>query len=697
MAQFKYSIGKYIDVFALLSLSDLFAELNDETPEGHGKIRRSIHSANGLLNTPHPDIATVYDIVQFAAKTYGVKRAMGYRKLIKEHVEEKTITKKVDGKEQKVPKKWTYYEYGDYEYISFIEMQKATMRLGSGLRHIGLQKGDKLEIFAGTSMFWMLMAQGANTQTMPIVTAYDTLGEEGLHHSLKESEAKAIFTDAHLLPQLIKALKDTSVRHVIYKGDVKQEHIEKLKSTFDGLSVISFEELEKAGEEHPHDPVPPKADDLCCVMYTSGSTGAPKGVLITHRNIVAAIAGVDKSMNHYVSSKDDLIAFLPLAHILEFVFETITLYWGSTLGYATVKTLTDTNMRNCRGDLALFKPTIMVGVPAVWEMVRKGIVTKINQAPFVVQKMFWGALHAKSFLSDFGLPGKGILDAVIFKKIKAATGGRLRYTLNGGAPLAKDTQVFLSLVMCTVLEGYGLTETTATCAVMSPEQWTPGCAGAPLACLDVKLVDVPDAGYYSSSHPPQGEIWLRGDSITSGYLNRDKENKEAFEDGWFKTGDIAQWQPNGLLKIIDRKKNLVKTRNGEYIAIEKLESQYRTCELAQNVCVYANQQRIKPLCLVVVNESALKSFAESKGLLGDHQDAEDMCKDKKIQSAVHDRMIEVGKKGGLSGIELVDAVVLIDQEFTPQNGLVTSAQKLNRKKIEETFKDQIEAAYKDAK
>lgn len=619
---------------------------------------------------------------------------MGSRKLIKEHVEEKMITKKVKGKETEVPKKWTYYEYGPYEYISFIELQKATLRLGCGLRALGMESGDKLEIFAGTSMYWMIMAQAANTQSMPIVTAYDTLGPEGLHHSLVETEAKAIFTDAHLLPQLLDTLKDSKIKFVIYNGNAKEDHIQKLKSKFEGIRILSYQELEKAGEEKPVEPVPPKPEDLCCVMYTSGSTGAPKGVLLTHKNIVAAISGVDKSINHYINHEDDLIAFLPLAHIFEFVFENITLYWGGTLGYATVKTLTDTNMRNCKGDLSEFKPTIMVGVPAVWEMVRKGIVTKIDQAPFIAQKMFWGALSAKGFMSSYRLPGKGLLDAVVFKKIKAATGGRLRYTLNGGAPLAKETQQFLSMVMCPMLAGYGLTETVATCTVLSPEQWVAGAVGAPLACVEVKLVDVPDAGYSTKSAPPQGEVWVRGGSITDGYLNRDKENKEGFEDGWFKTGDIGQWDPNGLLTIIDRKKNLVKTRNGEYIAIEKLESQYRTCELAANVCVYADQQQTKPICLVVVNEAALKKFATEKGLLGEHQDAEDMCKDSKIQDAVHDRMVEVGKKGGLNGIELVGAVVLIDEEFTPQNGLVTSAQKLNRKNIQDKFKEQIDAAYK---
>ncbi|BFZ53743.1 long-chain fatty acid-CoA ligase [Savitreella phatthalungensis] len=672
-------------------------ETDEPVPEGHGKIRRTTHAAGGLITQPHPEISTVYDIITYASKSFGEKPAMAYRKLIKEHHEKKEVTKKVNGKEEKVSKNWTFYEYAPYQHISFVQFEQLTRHIGAGLRTLGVDSSGKLMIFAGTCYQWMAMAHGAVSQSIPIVTAYDTLGEEGVHHSIKESGANAIFTDAQLLPQLLKGLKDTQVKRVIYRNDAKQADIENLKKAFDGIQVLSFDEIVERGKAKPTDIVAPKADDLACIMYTSGSTGPPKGVLLTHRNIVAAMAGVDKSLNGHISKEDYLIAFLPLAHIFEFVFENITLYWGGCLGYATVKTLTDANMRNCSGDLAEFRPTIMVGVPAVWEMVRKGIIQKIAAAPFITQKLFWGAYHAKGFMSRYYIPGKSVLDAVVFKKIKAATGGRLRLTLNGGGPLSRDTQIFMTTVLCPMLGGYGLTETCATSTVMAPEQYTPGSVGAPLACVELKLVDVPEAGYSTKSKPSQGEVWLRGDSITSGYLNRDDENKEAFEDGWFKTGDIGEWDNSGLLNLIDRKKNLVKTLNGEYIALEKLESQYRTCDVAQNVCVYASPDEAKPIALVVCNEAPLRRQLKTHGVdESQFSDIEELAKADEVRQVVLHEMHAVGKKANFRGIELISNVVLISEEFTPQNGLVTSAQKLQRKKIQQKYQDEISHAYKQA-
>lgn len=418
------------------------------------------------------------------------------------------------------------------------------------------------------------MSHGAVSQSMPITTAYDSLGVEGLKHSLMQTEAKAIYTDPHLLPTVTSALSGAKdIKYVIYNsdGDVKQEDIDKLKSTYDYLTILNFEELRKLGEDNPLDPVPPKPDDLCCIMYTSGSTGTPKGVPIKHSAVLASIAGVTTIVGQYIGPGDKLLTYLPQAHILEFVFENACIYWGGTMGYGSPKTLSDASVRNCKGDIREYKPTILVGVPAVWESVKKGIIAKVNGGSPVVKNLFWSALAAKSFLMSSGLPGTAILDAVVFKKIKDATGGQLRVCMNGGGPIAKDTQRFISMAITPMIGGYGLTETTAMGALNDPMHWTDSALGDIPSSIEVKLVDFADAGYFAANKPPQGEICIRGPPVFTGYFKNDKETKEALtEDGWMMTGDIGEFDKNGHIRIIDRKKNLVKTQNGEYIALEKV-------------------------------------------------------------------------------------------------------------------------------
>lgn len=336
------------------------------------------------------------------------------------------------------------------------------------------------------------------------------------------------------------------------------------------------------------------------------------------------------------------------------------------MGYGTIRTLSDTSVRNCKGDIRELKPTILVGVPQVWETVKKGIVSKVEAGGSLTSKLFWGAMAAKGFLLGSGLPGSGILDTVVFNKVKDATGGRLRICMNGGGPIAKETQRFISLAITPMISGYGLTETTAMGALMDPMAWTDSALGEMPACIEMKLVDFADAGYFSTNNPPQGEIWIRGGGVTSGYLDLEEETKEAFtDDGWFKTGDVGEFDSKGQIKIIDRKKNLVKTLAGEYIALEKLESIYRSAPIVANICVYAAPDQMKPIAIIVPAEPALKKLAEENGVKGDH--LEELVHDEKLNNAVLKQLQSAGTKGGLASFEIIAGVVLADEEWLPQN------------------------------
>ncbi|KAF2663976.1 long-chain-fatty-acid-CoA ligase 1 [Microthyrium microscopicum] len=660
--------------------------------------RRNHKTPKELKWQPAPEISTVHDIMRYASKKFGNAKALGSRKLIKMHNDSKMVKKVIDGKETEVEKKWQYFELGPYTHISFVEFEKLALQVGAGLRKLGLEPGDKLHLFAATHPHWLASAHAAMSQSIPIVTAYDTLGEEAVTHSMLQTNAKAIYLDPHLLKTLINPLKKAKdITKVIYNTSdpVKEEDIAALKEAHPHLEILSFEDVRKLGEENPIDTVPPKADDLACIMYTSGSTGTPKGVKITHKNIVASVCGICVIVGVYLGPGDGLLAYLPLAHILEFVFENTVMFVGGTLGYGNFRTLSDTNCRNCVGDIKEFKPTILVGVPAVWEQVKKGIITKVQGGSAITKSMFWGAMSTKEFLLGRGLPGVGIIDSIVFSKVREATGGKLRIAFNGGGPISKETLKFISMAICPLISGYGLTETVAAGAIQDPLKWYPDALGEVPGSVEMKLVDYEDAGYKSTNNPPQGEIWIRGHSITQGYLDNEEETKAAYtDDGWFKTGDIGEWDKNGQIKIIDRKKNLVKTVNGEYIALEKLESVYRSDSVVANICVYADQSKSKPIAIIFPAEPALKKMAQENGISGDH--LEELIHDAKLQNLVHNALLATGRKGGLKGIELIDGVVLADEEWTPQNGFTTSAQKLNRKKILEHYKKEVDAAYKKA-
>jgi len=278
--------------------------------------------------------------------------------------------------------------------------------------------------------------------------------------------------------------------------------------------------------------------------------------------------------------------------------------------------------------------------------------------------------------------------------------------LCGGAALSLETQEFLNLALVKLLQGYGLTESCGMCAILGPDDFQYGIAGTPVGSIEIKLHSVPDAGYLSTNNPPQGEIWIRGPSVTKGYYKRDDLNNDRSiftEDGWFRTGDVAQWNADGSMSIIDRIKNLVKLSGGEYIALERLESTYKSSPLVSNICVHGDANAKQPIAIIIPHEGNLRHALKSPpagvsaaDLPAHNADLHEICASKAVENMVLNSCNAAGKKSAFKGMEMLQAVVLTADEWTPENELVTAAQKIQRKKIAVKFDKEIKEAYKNS-
>ncbi|KAJ9068574.1 long-chain fatty acid-CoA ligase [Entomophthora muscae] len=527
-----------------------------------------------------------------------------------------------------------------------------------------------------------------------VATVYDTLGEEGLLHSLNQCESPALYLSAEQLPILRRLCGKTShLKNVIYTGNLPTGM--DLKSEFPDYKCYSWDELLDLGRDNPTSPDPPKPDDLAVIMYTSGSTGPPKGAMLKHSQLVAHVAGIRKLTHGMIFQSDVIISFLPLAHILAFILNTYAVSSGIRVGFATPRTLMDSSVRNCRGDLAALQPTLLPGVPQVFDTIRKDILNKVDGANPIMRTVFYVAMAAKNFFKEIGLP-TGWLDQMVFNKLAAATGGRLRMGVCGGAPLSSEVSSFFETTMFPVYQAYGMTEMCGMGSLVHCDSDMPRTSvGQINPAFDIKLVDVPDAGYFAKESV--GELWVRGPSVTSGYFKNPEATAEAIEaDGnWLRTGDIVRIDDDGCLSIIDRRKNLVKLSNGEYIAIEKLESVYRNCVYVQSICIFANSFLRRPVAIVLPNLPALVNYAKANGLTPP-RDLSHVSGNAQFTQEVFRSCMAEASNLKLNPSEKLAAIFLSPEEFTAESKLLTPSQKLNRRVIQDHFQADIDKLFESA-
>jgi len=539
-------------------------------------------------------------------------------------------------------KVFTKLELGDYHWMRFSEVNIYADEFGKGIRELGVRPREHICIFADTRAEWLIAAIGCFKNAIALCTIYTNLGGEGIVHGINQTSVDTVITTVELMPKLLPLLKDLpQVKTIIYMESATKPQPEDIS----GVKMYSFQQVLLKGRSSNLQNDHPKPEDTAIIMYTSGSTGVPKGVVLSHINMVSGVLSLTPMALRavpYIDDTDSYIAFLPLAHVLEICAEHVMLLLGIKIGYSSPNTLTDTSTmipEGGKGDATLLQPTLMAAVPLILDRVYKGIQNKIKDRGEFSERLVNYCIEYRQYWVSKGF-STPLMDRLIFAKMKAAVGGRLRVMLSGGAPIAEDAHRFIRTVLTTpLMQGYGLTETCSTGCIADPMDLTTGHVGPPVNGVTLKLVDWTEGGYTVDDEVgPRGEIVIGGDHVSAGYFNMPEKTAEEFyeEDGqqFFRTGDIGQMLVgrNCQIKIIDRKKDLVKLQMGEYVSLGKVEANLKINPLIENVCLYADSTKNFTVAVVVPDEAKLRELAESRGLKD--KEHNELCADPRMNLAV---------------------------------------------------------------
>ena len=568
---------------------------------------------------------------------------------------------------------------GAYQPISSRTLAERVRRVALGLAELGVQPGDRVGILSENRPEWAIADYACLTGCMTDVPLYPNLPAEQAAYILRDSGAVALFVSGpdqaakiaevrSSCPALRTVITFAADRHA--NADLTLAEVEAKGASVDsGARAAGYREHALAV----------KPDDVATIIYTSGTTGEPKGVMLTHDNLYSNVMA--SALAIPFEGKDVGLSFLPLSHIFErMAGHYLMFHVGCSIAYAE-------SIDTVPADLVIVRPTLVLSVPRLYEKMYARVLDNALSGGAVKKRIFFWARSVAERWANVKLAGgepAGLLalqyriaQKLVFSKLKARTGGRLRYFVSGGAPLAAEINKFFYAAGLEILEGYGLTETSPVIAVNTPEAFRIGTVGKPVAGVEVTIA-------------PDGEILTRGPNVMKGYYNRPDATREAIDaDNWCHTGDIGELH-DGFLSITDRKKEIIVTAGGKNIAPQPIENAIKTNKYVSQAVLIGDKRKF-PSVLVVPNWDQLEKYAGYKGLAG--KSHAELLATPVIRAKMEKEVL--GQLHGLARFEMPKKVALLEQDFSVERGELTPTLKVKRRVIDKVYKPQIDELYAD--
>lgn len=573
----------------------------------------------------------------------------------------KTITQHLlEGRER--PKKWIaarFKRHKQWLELNWSDYYRTCEAAGLGLAALGVQKGDRVAVISNTRLEWAALDFGILGIGAVTVPVYQSNKPDEIEFIINHCEAKVL---------IIEDLTQWKKWETIAKRCKSVEHVVCMQASPDLPShVIGWEDfLERGVRAYVQTPdffadqiKSNRIADLATIVYTSGTTGEPKGAMLTHQQIISEVEDLVRAFP--ISPLDSTLCFLPFAHVLGRAELWLHTYLGFTLNFAQ-------SIEKLKSDLKEVRPTVIIGVPRIFEKIYAGMLTQIES-----QKWRKKVFDFLSGAEDFARAK--VADLLIYSKLRDGLGGRLRFVVSGGAALEPQLASFFHKAGLLILEGYGLTETTAAIAVNTPGQYKFGTVGKPLPDVEIKLA-------------ADNEILVKSKKVMIGYYKDEAATNTALQDGYFHTGDIGEWTKQGYLRITDRKKDLIKTSGGKYVAPQKLEGLLKTSPLISHVLIHGDKRKYV-VALVTLNESYAKTLAREKGWT--FRDFKMLTQLHEMKEAVRKAIAQVNAQ--LASYETIKNFAILPEDFSVESGELTASLKIKRKVADQKFKDIIEELY----